>query len=129
MNGQSRKYLSLVLIASMLTPGCAPQQPFYCREDGDLSHYLGVATDLEYPDVQESPTCEVQNTLAPLTLKNTDNYEIWDLSLNEAVQITLCRSQVMRQLGGRVVSTAPETITRTRVSPVAVTTTYDPALV
>lgn len=129
MNGQSRKYMSLVLIASMLTPGCAPQQPFYCREDGDLSHYLGVATDLEYPDVQESPTCEVQNTLAPLTLKNTDNYEIWDLSLNEAVQITLCRSQVMRQLGGRVVSTAPETITRTLVSPVAVTTTYDPALV
>jgi outer membrane protein TolC len=129
MNGQSRKYLSLVLIASMLAPGCAPQQPFYCREDGDLSHYLGVATEIEYPDVDESPTCEVANTLAPLTLKNLDNYEIWDVSLNEAVQITLCRSQVMRQLGGRVVSTAPETIARTLVSPVAVTTTYDPALV
>ena len=41
MNRQSRKFWSLVLIASMLTPGCAPQQPFYCREDGDLSHYLG----------------------------------------------------------------------------------------
>ena len=129
MNRQSRKYLSLVLIASMLAPGCAPQQPFYCREDGDLSHYLGVATEIEYPDVQESPTCEVANTLPPLTLKNTDNYEIWDLSLNEATQITLCRSQVMRQLGGRIVSTAPETISRTLVSPVAVTTTYDPALV
>ena len=129
MNRQSRKFWSLMLIASMLTPGCAPQQPFYCREDGDLSHYVGVATDIEYPDVQESPTCEIANTLPPLTLKNTDNYQIWDLSLNEAVQITLCRSQVMRQLGGRIVSTAPETISRTLVSPVAVTTTYDPALV
>jgi len=129
MNRHSRKYWSLALIASMLASGCAPQQPFYCREDGDLSHYLGVATEIDYPDVDESPTCEVSNTMAPLTLKNTDNYEIWDLSLNEAVQITLCRSQVMRQLGGRVTSFAPETISRTLVSPVAVQTTYDPALV
>lgn len=129
MNRQSRKYWSLTLLASMLAPGCAPQQPFYAREDGDLSHYVGVATQIEYPDVDESPTCEVQNTLPPLTLKNMDNYQIWDLTLNEAVQVTLCRSQVMRQLGGRVVSTAPETISRTLVSPVAITTTYDPALV
>ncbi len=129
MNRQFRTILSLVLIASMLTSGCAPQQPFYCRETGDLSHYLGVATDIEYPDVQESPTCEINNTLPPLTLKNTDNYQIWDLSLTEVVQITLSRSQVMRQLGGRIVSTAPDTISRTIVSPVAVTTTYDPALV
>jgi outer membrane protein TolC len=129
MNRHSRKYWSLALIASMLFSGCAPQQPFYLREDGDLSHYLGVATEIEYPDVDESPTCEVANTLAPLTLKNMENYQIWDLSLNEAVEITLCRSQVMRQLGGRVVSTAPETISRTLISPVAVTTTYDPALV
>ncbi|HEX3600611.1 MAG TPA: TolC family protein [Lacipirellulaceae bacterium] len=129
MNRQTRKFWSLVLIASMLAPGCAPQQPFYCRDNGDLSHYLGVATQIEYPDVQESPTCEINNTLPPLTLKNTDNYQIWDLTLNEAVQITLCRSQVMRQLGGRVVSTAPDTISRTIINPVQVTTTYDPALV
>lgn len=128
MNRQTRKFWSLVLIASMCTPGCAPQQPFYCRENGDLSHYLGVATQIEYPDTQESPSCEVNNTLPPLTLKNPDNYQIWDLSLNEAVQITLCRSQVMRQLGGRVVSTAPDTISRTIVNPVSITTTYDPAL-
>jgi outer membrane protein TolC len=129
MYRQSRKFWSLVLIGSVLAPGCAPQQPFYCREDGHLSHYLGVATDIEYPDTQESPSCEVTNTLPPLTLKNTDNYEIWDLSLNQVVQITLCHSQVMRQLGGRIVSTAPDTISRTIISPVAVVTTYDPALV
>lgn len=129
MNRQFRKFWSLVLIASLLVSGCAPQQPFYFREDGDLSHYLGVATDIEYPDVQESPNCEITNTAPPLTLKNTDNYEIWDLSLTQAVQITLCRSQVMRQLGGRIISTAPETISRTIVNPVAITTTYDPALV
>ena len=31
--------------------GCTPQQPFYFFEDGDLSHYKGMATDLEVPDV------------------------------------------------------------------------------
>jgi outer membrane protein TolC len=129
MNRQFRKFCSLVLIASVLISGCAPQQPFYFHEDGNLSHYLGVATDIEYPDSQESPSSEIAGTRPPLTLKNTDNYEIWDLSLTQVVQMTLCRSQVMRQLGGRIVSTAPDTISRTIISPVAVTTTYDPALV
>lgn len=129
MNRQSRKFWSLVLIASVLASGCAPQQPFYCRENGNLSHYLGVATEIEYPDTKESTSSEIQNTLPPLTLKNTDNYQIWDVSLTEAVQITLCRSQVMRQLGGRIVSTAPDTISRTIINPVSVTSTYDPALV
>ena len=58
--------------------------------------------EIEYPDVEEPSLGEVQNTLPPLTLKNTENYEIWDLSLSEVVQITLCNSQVMRQLGGRL---------------------------
>ena len=68
MNRQFRKFWSLVLIASLLATGCAPQQPFYCRENGNLSHYLGVATEIEYPDAQESPTCEIANTAPPLTL-------------------------------------------------------------
>ncbi|MEX2091774.1 MAG: TolC family protein [Pirellulales bacterium] len=128
MNQRCRKFWALVLSASVLATGCQPQQPFYCKEDGDLSHYLDVATEIEYPDVSEPTLDEVNCAQAPLTLKNTDNYEMWDLSLEEAVHITLCNSQVMRQLGARVQSFAPETISRTLISPVAVTTTYDPAL-
>jgi outer membrane protein TolC len=90
---------------------------------------MDVATEIEYPDVEEQPLAEVTNTLPPLTLKNAEDYELWDLPLEEAVRITLCNSQVMRQLGGRVQSTAPETISRTLISPVAVTSVYDPALV
>lgn len=128
MNRRHRKFWSLLLIVSLLASGCAPQQPFYCREDGDLSHYVDVATEIEYPDVSEPSLDEVNCTRAPLTLKSPEDYTIWDLSLQEAVHITLCNSQVMRQLGARVASNAPETISRTLVSPVAVTTTYDPAL-
>src|SRR3972149_453515 len=129
MNQRCRKFWALVLSASVLATGCQPQQPFYCKEDGDLSHYLDVATDIEYPDVDEPSLDEVNCAQAPLTLKNTDNYEMWDLALEEAVRITLCNSQVMRQLGARVQSFAPETISQNIISPVALTTTYDPALV
>ncbi len=128
MNHRCRKRLALVLSASLLATGCQPQQPFFFKEDGDLSHYLDVATEIEYPDVEEPSLDEVNCAKPPLTLKNTDNYEMWDLSLEEAMHITLCNSQVMRQLGARVQSFAPETISRTLVSPVAVTTAYDPAL-
>jgi outer membrane protein TolC len=129
MKRQSRAFLSWMLIVSTVATGCAPQQPFYCREDGDLSHYLDVATQIEYPDVEEPSLCEVQNTLAPLTLKNTENYEIWDLPLSEVIHITLCNSQVMRQAFVQRVGAAPDTISRTLITPGVIQTSYDPALV
>jgi outer membrane protein TolC len=128
MNHRCRKCWALILSASVLATGCQPQQPFYCKEDGDLSHYIEVATEIEYPDVNEPSLAEVNCAQAPLTLKNTENYEMWDVTLEEAVRITLCNSQVMRQIGARISSFSPETISRTLVSPVAVTTAYDPAL-
>ncbi|MEM1303477.1 MAG: TolC family protein, partial [Planctomycetota bacterium] len=108
--------------------GCTPTQPFFFHEDGDLSHYLHVATEIEYPDVEEPSLDEVTGALRPLTLKNPTEYDIWDLSLEDATRITLCNSNVMRQIGGVVAESAPETISRTLISSVAVTTTYDPAL-
>jgi outer membrane protein TolC len=71
---------------------------------------------------------EVTGALPPLTLKNSENYEMWDLSLEEATRITLCNSNVMRQLGGRVLSSAPETLTRNLINSAALVTTYDPAI-
>ena len=51
MSRQSHTYVVLLLIALTALTGCHPTQPFYFGEDGDLSHYLDQATDLEYPDV------------------------------------------------------------------------------
>ncbi|TWT37327.1 Outer membrane efflux protein [Posidoniimonas corsicana] len=134
MHRHTRAFWSLILCGATLAAGCRPTQPFYFMEDGDLSHYLDVATDIEYPDVEEPSLDEVTGALPPLTLKNTDQYEMWDLTLEEATRITLCNSQVMRQIGGaaivgaQVAQNTPESISRTLVSSVAVTTTYDPAL-
>ncbi|TWT88965.1 Outer membrane efflux protein [Pseudobythopirellula maris] len=129
MERQNRAFWSIVLSAALLSTGCQPTQPFFFMEDGDLSHYMDVATTIDYPDVEEASLDEVSGAMAPLTLKSPTDYEMWDLTLEEATRITLCNSQVMRQLGGTVVENAPETISRTLVSSVSVNTTYDPALV
>jgi len=121
--------------------GCRPQQPFYFFEDGDLSHYLGMATDIEYPDVETAALEEVEGTLPPLTLDNSEPTDIWDLTLEEAVHNALVNSKVMRTLGAQVgfssgaasfasssasLGTAPDSLTRL---PESVSTIYDPALV
>jgi len=94
--------LGVVLLSVSLSvaAGCRPQQPFYFLEDGDLSHYIGVATEIEYPDVEAASLDEVNGAMPPLTLENSDPREIWELPLEEAVQIALKNSKVIRNLGG-----------------------------
>lgn len=129
MTRQTRSNWCLLLAMLIFATGCHPQQPFFFREDGDLSHYVHVSTDINYPDVEEPKLDEVTHAQRPLSLRNMEDYEIQDLTLEEATRITLCNSQVMRQLGGRVAINAPETISRNLINSAAVTTTYDPALV
>jgi outer membrane protein TolC len=76
--------------------GCRPQQPFFFHEDGDLSHYVGKATEIEYPDVNQPPLPEAAYAEAPLTLSHPEPREYWDLSLQEAVRIALSNSKVFR---------------------------------
>lgn len=116
--------LSLPLIWAS---GCRPQQPYYLFERGDLSHYEGEATRIEYPDADVDSLDEVsvdgQNN-RPFTLQHTEVQRYWDLSLENAVQASLANSKVMRSIGGQVL-TAPETLTRTAD---LAATVFDPAL-
>ncbi|MBN2474185.1 MAG: TolC family protein [Pirellulales bacterium] len=109
--------------------GCHPQQPVYLFDDGDLSHYLDVATEIEYPDVEQESLGDVDGAVRPFSLGNSEPSEIWDLSLEEAVQIALANSKVMRSLGG-LVSSGGQTLsmpdTLVRGSPVR--TVFDPAI-
>ena len=139
MNPQLRSFTSIVLIILTLASGCKPLQPFYFYSDGevlgkgDLSHYVDVATEIDYPDVHEQSLEEVQTAAPPLTLDNSDSFDYWDLSLEEVTRITLANSKVLRQLGGRITDNGsniagatPETITQ---NPAGIVSTFDPALV
>jgi outer membrane protein TolC len=139
MKRQTRNAISLVLCSLTLASGCKPIQPFFFAEDGnilgkgDLSHYLNVATEIEYPDVDSMPLDEVTGAAAPLTITNSENFDVWDITLEEVTRITLTNSKVIRQLGGRISDggsniavATPETLQQGAANAV---TTYDPALV
>ena len=97
--------------------GCVQQnRGGFLGGDPDLGYYRTVATDIEYPDVP-SANDETATTIAPLTLDDDEPIEYWDLSLQEAVQIALSRSEVLRDLGGLVLQ-----------SPASAETVYEPAM-
>ena len=121
MSRQGRVFWSLLL--ALITPfaGCAPSRTFYFFEDGDLSHYKGMATDIDFPDVDSVPLAEVTGAGPPPTLRNMEDYEIWDVSLEEAVQTTLANSKVVRLLRGGVSDGL-------LANPDQAPTVYDPAI-
>ena len=116
----------VLLLAGFMIPGCMPQQPFYLFEDGDLSHYVDRATDMEYPDVDPETLGEVDGVSRPLSLQNAEPNEIWDLPLEDAVQTALANGKVLRQLGGAVSPLAP--VDYLMQNPAYVATVYDPAI-
>ena len=98
-------------VAALL--GCKPQQPFYFHEKGDLSRYIGMATDIDYPDLNQQPLSEVEGAIAPFTLSNAEPKEIWELKLEDAVRYALQNSKVMRSIGGQILG-PPESLTAER---------------
>jgi len=106
--------------------GCRPQEPFYLKRiDGDLNHYIGVATQIEYPDVDSDRLPDVVEAQRPFSLLNPDKQEnYWDLTLEEAIQIALTNNKVMRTIGGQVQG-PPDFLVR---NPELAPTIYDPAL-
>ena len=122
---------SVMLVAS----GCAPRQPFYFFEDGDLSHYVGAIQKLEYPDSDQPALDEAAGTSEPLTLSNPSFDNIWEVSLEEAVRTALENGKVLRNLGGRFASFGgprPQTgepAVSLLTAPTQTPTIYDPAIV
>lgn len=117
MSRQTRQFWSLAIVGLVILTGCHPTQPFYLNSDGDLSHYLDVATDIEYPDVAQASLEEVDFARDPMTISHPDFDSLWDLSLEEAINITLQNSKVLRLVQDQLL-----------LNPDSVSTIYDPAL-
>lgn len=91
--------LALWLLGLVPFAGCQPRQPVYFRESGDLSYYLDRATSVEYPDVALASLDEVSQNAPPVTVRNPDFGDPWELSLEDAVSIALQNSKVIRGYG------------------------------
>jgi outer membrane protein TolC len=109
---------SSLLASAALMTGCHPTQPFYLGEDGDLSHYLETATELEHPDVAVAAATEATQAVSPLLVDDPDTAERWELTLEDVVQISLQNTSVVRGgstpptlVGSRVISPANDSLT------------------
>lgn len=100
MSRQTNSRVAWLMLALISFTGCHPTQPFYFQSDGDLSHYLDKATEIEYPDVHAESLPDTAQSLAPLTVSHPDFQEIWDLTLEECVAVSLQNSKTIRNLGG-----------------------------
>lgn len=95
MSRHCRAFWSILLSFLTLT-GCTPSRTFYFHEDGDLSYYKGMATDIEYPDIESATLADVTHTLPPQSLRNIEEYQFWDLCLQDAIETALVNSKVVR---------------------------------
>ena len=100
MSRQVKSWWVWFLICTVGLTGCHPMQPFYLHEDGDLSHYMQVATDIEHPDVDLPVLPDAGQSLEPLSLANPEPNKLWDLSLEECISIALQNSKVIRTVIG-----------------------------
>jgi outer membrane protein TolC len=103
------------LVGGLILMGCRAQSEI-CF-DNSLAHYQAIATQIEYPDADVETAPEVTGTLPPRTVRQPGTSEFWPMTLEEAIRIALANSQVMRDVGGRVVT-----------SPTSISTIYDPAI-
>ena len=102
--------LIAALSLSVLSVGCTPSKPIYLNDTGNLNHFVDQATSIEYPDIQTRTLDEVEQALAPMTVKDPDFQTYRDMTLEEAVGYALQNGKVYRGYG-------TPSLQGTRVSP------------
>ena len=102
MNKLRRRFAWLNVLCAIALAGCSPTTPFFLHEDGDLSHYLNEATEINYPILEQSVLPDAAGSEKPFNIENVDIKERWKMPLEEAISIALQNSHVLRSLGGRV---------------------------
>ncbi|MCA9052477.1 MAG: TolC family protein [Planctomycetaceae bacterium] len=116
----------LVVLLSILLPVSGCRQVAKDRAyvgDAQPAEYVGKATAIKYPDVIQQTAAEVTYSTEPRRLRNRQEDEIWDLSLQEAIHLALSNNRVIRSAGTFLSPGNP-----LLANPDGATTVYDPAL-
>lgn len=116
MKVRSIPWAAVAAVATFAAAGC--HHDANCKlSPVDRTHYRTVATQIEYPDVCTTINPNVVGALAPRTIRDGEPTDYWELSLQEALQVALANSDIMRDLGARVIT-----------APAATPSTFDPAI-
>ena len=110
------KWLAACLMA---VTGCTPAKQFRFNDSWESapSYHASLATQIEYPNVHSNLQPQVANAPRPLAIENPSDLPARDLQLDEAIQIALANSDILRTLGGSVVQNSQ-----------IAQTNYDPAI-
>jgi outer membrane protein TolC len=102
-----------------LTTGCAGPKPQFYNPNGDPTHYERRAAQLiDDPTSDEMAYQSRIDAESPRIIQDDRQVVYWDLTLQEALELALQTSDVIHDLGGRVIT-----------APAAAPTVYDPAIV
>ncbi len=83
--------------------GCQTTQKREFSEGTELE-ISAVALQVEYPDSHPEPCAPAVQSLAPRTIDEGEPKDFWDISLEEVITMALQNSDIIRNLGGRVLS-------------------------
>ena len=109
-----RAWLCFLLGVSLTgVSGCAPR---HARPEGPTLHggaaFLGAPQEIEYASVSAPNEPLARDVPAPWTLRSEQPPEYWELPLEEAIRLAMSRSQIVRDLGGRVIESPVTSATR-----------------
>jgi outer membrane protein TolC len=116
---RKNKVAKWFLAGLLATTGCSPTKQFRFDEtwDSTPSYHTSLATQIEYPSVRSCLEPQVASAPPPLTIENPSELPTRELKLDEAIQIALSNSDILRTLGASVVQ-----------SQFALPTNFDPAI-
>ncbi len=110
-----------VTAAALTLSGCSWQKkPEWTapttEAEADQVRYKYAGINVENPDVETPVDFDTASTVGPVSIE-AENREYWDLRLEEAVELALQNSKVLRDLGGLILRT-----------PATLRTVQDPAI-
>lgn len=115
-----KRFGTLLCAFTAALNGCSAKRHFEFPQPVGDSHYQNFATRIEYPSVQSCLAPEAAEAPPPFTTDNPSELPAWEMTLDEAVQMALQRTDVLRSLGASVVQ-APGA-TRSRFDPAIIET-------
>jgi len=103
-------------IGGVLLSGCHPVDRFHSwRDSKNVSYYQDFITRIEEPNIENCVDPQVSETVNPLAIENPADLPTLELRLQDAISMALQSSEVLRNIGGTVVS-APQG-TQTQIDP------------
>lgn len=93
--------LAFAAAANMLS-GCHSRKEFF--DPACTDHYQAFATEVEEPCSDVEPRQDLMTALQPHTVRGAQPTIDWPLKLEDAVQLSLTNSEVIRDVGGRVLN-------------------------